>query len=72
MNFSVINTCRIDVEKSNISHFFDKGYSSKGDGRGIGLYKLREMVHKEQGEIYAAQDMLNDTNAIKLQILLPV
>ncbi|MBP1743023.1 MAG: putative sensor histidine kinase, partial [Firmicutes bacterium] len=33
------------------SHIFEKGYSTKGDGRGIGLYLVKQSVESLGGEI---------------------
>lgn len=36
-----------------INQFFELGYSTKGNGRGVGLYNVKQIVHKNRGEISA-------------------
>lgn len=38
---------------SEISPFFEMGFSTKGEGRGIGLYNVKQVVHKYHGDIIA-------------------
>lgn len=63
MIFSVINPFN---KKENIAHFFDLGYSSKGDNRGIGLSKLKRIVSQNDGEIRVME--LNDSVGQKLKM----
>lgn len=46
----VANTSRY-VESEESEKFFGLGYSSKGNDRGIGLAKVKEIVKKQDGEI---------------------
>ena len=41
----VVENSTVD-ERVNISHIFEEGYSSKGEGRGIGLHNVREILAK--------------------------
>lgn len=43
-------------EEDMTEHFFEAGYSSKGKGRGIGLSKLKRMVHERQGDIVVSNE----------------
>ena len=45
--FSVANTCR---ELPDLSKIFQKGFSTKGDGRGMGLYWVKNAL-KEREEL---------------------
>lgn len=63
MIFSVMNPYN---KKENVAHFFDLGYSSKGDNRGIGLSKLKRIVTKNNGEIRVME--LNDSGGQKLKM----
>ena len=65
MIFSVINPYN-ENKKENIAQFFDIGYSSKGDNRGIGLSKLKRIVSKNNGEIRVME--LNDSVGRKLKM----
>lgn len=38
---------------SQITPFFEMGFSTKGEGRGIGLYNVKQIVHKYHGDISA-------------------
>ena len=46
---SVVNTGRIDSEV--ISKMFNKGFSTKGTGRGMGLHAVKNLVNQYNGEI---------------------
>ena len=37
---------RIKSEKVDVSHIFDRGHSSKGENRGIGLYNVNSVLEK--------------------------
>ena len=41
----------IGISKSNFEHIFDNGFSTKGEGRGTGLYQVKEMVEGIGGKI---------------------
>lgn len=39
------------IEEKNIKHLFDKGFSTKGENRGRGLFMIKELVENLKGEI---------------------
>ena len=39
------------ISKEDIAHIFENGYSTKGEGRGTGLYQVRSMVENFGGKI---------------------
>ena len=39
------------ISKENIAHIFENGYSTKGEGRGTGLYQVKSMVENFGGKI---------------------
>ena len=39
------------MKNQDIEHIFEKGYSSKGEGRGTGLYQVKTMVEEQGGKI---------------------
>lgn len=41
----------IGISKDNLEHIFDNGFSTKGEGRGTGLYQVKEMVEAIGGKI---------------------
>lgn len=49
-------------EEDMTEHFFETGYSSKGTGRGIGLSKLKRMVHERQGDIVVSNELWEGRN----------
>lgn len=46
----IANTFR-ELRQEELEKFCQAGYSTKGDGRGIGLYDVKELVHKHRGEL---------------------
>ncbi|MBD7913865.1 GHKL domain-containing protein [Clostridium sp. Sa3CUN1] len=43
----------LDIDSEEIENFFKKGFSSKGKGRGYGLFNVKKIVKKYKGNIYA-------------------
>ena len=41
----------IGISKDNLEHIYDNGFSTKGEGRGTGLYQVKEMVEAIGGNI---------------------
>lgn len=41
----------VGISKENAEHIFDNGFSTKGDGRGTGLYQVKEMIDAVGGKI---------------------
>ena len=41
----------IGISKNNLKHIFDNGFSTKGEGRGTGLYQVKEMLEAVGGKI---------------------
>ncbi|MGN0331633.1 MAG: sensor histidine kinase, partial [Lachnospiraceae bacterium] len=39
------------IKEQDMAHIFEKGYSSKGEGRGMGLYQVKTMVEEHGGKI---------------------
>ena len=39
------------MENENLYNIFKMGYTSKGEGRGYGLYNIKEIVEKNKGKI---------------------
>ena len=46
-----IDDTGIGISKDNVEHIFDNGFSTKGEGRGTGLYQVKEMVEAIGGKI---------------------
>ena len=41
----------VGISKNNLEHIFDNGFSTKGEGRGTGLYQVKEMLEAVGGKI---------------------
>ena len=41
----------VGISQENIKQIFDNGFSTKGAGRGTGLYQVKEMVERHGGVI---------------------
>ncbi len=41
----------IGISNDNLEHIFDNGFSTKGEGRGTGLYQVKEMLEAVGGRI---------------------
>lgn len=54
-----------------ISKFFQKDYSSKGKGHGIGLYKLKKTVQEKGGDIMVTNEKIDENNYLQFSIILP-
>ena len=44
------------VKLSDLSNIFKMGYSTKGEGRGYGLYNVKNIVDKYKGKIQISLD----------------
>lgn len=71
MEFSVSNTYSGNLN-IDISRIFERGYSSKGADRGIGLAKLKRMVNENRGEVYASQEKLENIMMIKVGFIINI
>ena len=52
--------------------FFESGYSSKGNNRGIGLYYVKKIVKKYRGNIDAGNELKNGRNCFCVRVSFPV
>ncbi|MCM1156853.1 MAG: GHKL domain-containing protein [Roseburia sp.] len=57
-------------EEDLTEHFFEPGYSSKGQNRGIGLSKLRRLVQDRKGSIMVYNELHNEMNYLTFEIKL--
>ena len=69
-NQIILKVSNISRYISNIEStaFFQRGYSTKGKGRGIGLAKVKELVLKKNGEIVVRNIKRNNQNWIEFII----
>lgn len=61
----------VDCKKENISKFFDRGYSSKGENRGIGLSKLKYLVDGKKGDLIVYNEKYKEEDFLMFEIVLP-
>lgn len=61
IHIEVSNVCRV-VSGTEMVEFFKKGNSSKGENRGLGLYSIKEIVKKWNGEISPGNRKDNEVN----------
>lgn len=57
-------------EEDLTAHFFEPGYSSKGQNRGIGLSKLKRLVQDKKGDIMVYNEQRNGVNYLTFEIKL--
>ncbi len=57
---------------NQIGKFFKKDASTKGIGRGIGLFKLKNEVLKRSGEIRVSNEIYEEMNYLEIVVLLPI
>lgn len=65
----VANTSPV-YEEDMTKHFFESGYSSKGQNRGIGLSKLKRLVKDRKGNIMVYNEFRNGMNYLTFEIKL--
>lgn len=70
VTIKVSNICK-NITMNEMSNFFKKGYSTKGQDRGIGLYSVKELVKKWNGDIYPCNDDQNGENWFSIIISFP-
>ncbi len=66
----VANTSR-EFAPQEMAQFFQKGYSSKGKGHGIGLKKLKKIVLDLKGDIVVSNNKEGDVNFLEFNVFLP-
>lgn len=65
--FSVSNPASY-VSFSQIERMFTLGYSSKGENRGLGLARAKELINKYGAEMQVENIVLNDENWIEFKV----
>ncbi len=69
ISVQVRNTYR-KLTVSETSRFFELGYSTKGEGRGVGLYNIKRIADKNKGEIFAVSEETEVGYAICIEIVI--
>ena len=60
----------VNISNGEIEKFFQKGYSTKGEGHGIGLNKIVELQKKYKYDVCAYIDNYSDLDWIKIGIIM--
>lgn len=58
------------IPRSDSVRFFNKGYSTKGEGRGLGLANVMEIVGKHKGNISPINEEREDGNWFVIEVVL--
>lgn len=70
MNVIEVKNKHSYLKKENINKIFNKGFSTKlGNRRGFGLYNIREIVRKYNGNIEIINEIYNDENYVVFRVL---
>ena len=56
------------IPLDEIGRFFEKGYSSKGSGRGLGLYNVKEICEKYGVDIVCDNTEIDDKNGFLIEL----
>lgn len=56
-----------DISLDKINDFFKKGYSTKGENRGLGLYNVKKTL-EGNGEIYVSKEQIEGSNWLEFNI----
>lgn len=69
----IIQICNISdkVSFQEIEKFFKKGYSTKGNGRGLGLHKVMKLKEKYGGKLIVHNDEIEGENWIAFDVRIP-
>lgn len=51
-----------------VSRFFEKGYSTKGKNRGLGLYHAKQIIERYKGEIFVAMEAIEERPYISFKV----
>lgn len=57
------------IPRSVISHFFTKGYSQKGENRGLGLYNVKKICDEYGYMVLCDNKMIEESNWISFEIV---
>ncbi|MBO5055868.1 MAG: GHKL domain-containing protein [Lachnospiraceae bacterium] len=67
--FLVENTSRV-FSQDEIDKFFQKDFTSKGKGHGIGLTKLKKMVHEMDGDLIVTNSERSGINYLQFGVII--
>ncbi len=58
------------LENREIQRMFEAGYSTKGEDRGIGLYRVKKLVQKHKIELLVENEMIEEQNYICFSLII--
>lgn len=64
----IVANTSLYYEEDMTARFFESGYSSKGQNRGIGLSKLKRLVQERKGSIMVYNELHNGMNYLTFEI----
>ena len=56
--------------QDELEQLFEYGYSTKGEGRGIGLYDVKILVHKNKGDLIVQNGQRDGGDCFELWIVI--
>ncbi|MCI5731028.1 MAG: GHKL domain-containing protein, partial [Eubacterium sp.] len=69
LSISIANTYR-KMKQSEMEKIFEFGYSTKGEGRGVGLYDVKQLVYRNKGDLIIDNAKKDGLDCLKIQIIL--
>lgn len=66
----VIGNVKTGTE-DRVDKFFERGYSTKGENRGIGLAKLKNMVYARKGDVIVSEELYKERKFLFFELRLP-
>ena len=69
VSVSIVNAYQKKKQK-DLEKFFELGYSTKGENRGIGLYDVKMLVDKKRGNLIFESIVRDELDCFKIQIIL--
>lgn len=65
----IANTYR-KIKQSEMEKLFELGYSTKGEGRGVGLYDVKQLVYKNKGYLVVDNVKRDNFECFEIKIIL--
>lgn len=69
LSICIANTYR-KMKQSEMEKNFEFGYSTKGEGRGVGLYDVKQLVYKNKGALIVDNGRRDDLQCFEIKIIL--
>ncbi len=72
MDIVTVRNCHPYIEKNDVEKYFEKGFSTKEDNRGYGLYNLKKILQGCNGTIEFFNEKMNNTNYVVFRVGIPM